>query len=139
MNSHRGMRITGLVLHVLIGGVMLMAGSFKAFDLLPEEAKQEMEGSAILDNLLLIGVGEIVTALLLIVPRTLSLGVLLTSGFWGGAICLHLSQGEPYVVQSLLLALTWVGAWLRCPALLASFKSRSTLSPGEAASPKVVS
>jgi hypothetical protein len=49
--------------------------------------------------------------------------VLLVSGFYGGAICLHLSPGEWYVVQSIFLATTWVGAWLRCPALLASFRA----------------
>ena len=47
--------------------------------------------------------------------------VLLTSGFWGGAICLHLSKGEPFVLQSVLLLLTWVGAYLRVPGTFASF------------------
>lgn len=121
MNPHRGLRITGLVLHLLIGGLMVASGSAKVFGLLPEEAKQEMAGSGIGENLLLIGSGELASALLLIIPRTLSLGVLLVSGFWGGAICLHLSQGESYVFQSAFLSVTWIGAWLRCPALLASF------------------
>jgi hypothetical protein len=68
-----------------------------------------------------IGAGELVSAILLLVPRTASLGVLLTSGFWGGAICLHLSKGEPFVLQSVLLLLTWVGAYLRVPGTFASF------------------
>ncbi|QDV38458.1 DoxX family protein [Tautonia plasticadhaerens] len=136
MNPHRGSRIAGLVLHLLIGGLMIFAGSMKALGLVPEEAKQEMAGSAIADNLVLIGTGELASAILLIVPRTLSLGVLLTSGFWGGAICMHLSQGDSYVMQSALLALTWVGAWLRCPALLSSF--RSGASSGTANSPASV-
>jgi hypothetical protein len=123
------MRITGLVLHLIIGGLMLASGSAKGLGLLPEEAKQEMAGSGIGENLLLIGSGEIASALLLIIPRTLSLGVLLVSGFWGGAICLHLSQGESYVVQSMFLAITWVGAWLRCPALLASFRADGRSAP----------
>ena len=57
-----------------------------------------------------IGAGELVSAILLLVPRTASLGVQLTSGFWGGAICLHMSKGEPFVVQSVLLFVTWLGA-----------------------------
>src|SRR5260370_5733239 len=60
-----------------------------------------------------------------LVPRTASLGVLLASGFWGGAICLHMSKGEPFVVQSVLLLLTWLGPYLRVPGVLASFSAPS--------------
>jgi hypothetical protein len=73
------------------------------------------------DKILLIGAGELITAILLAVPRTASLGVLLASSFWGGAIVTHMSHGEPYVVQSVLLVLTWLGAYLRLPATFASF------------------
>ena len=63
-----------------------------------------------------------VSAILLLVPRTASLGVLLTSGFWGGAICLHMSKpGESFVLQSVFLLLTWLGAYLRVPGTFASF------------------
>jgi len=68
-----------------------------------------------------IGLGELACAILFLVPRTSSLGVLLTSGFWGGAICLHMSKGDSFVLQSAFLLLTWVGAYLRVPATFASF------------------
>ena len=60
---------------------------------------------------------------------TASLGVLLTSGFWGGAICLHISKGEPFVLQSVFLLLTWVGAHLRVPGTFASFAVSSLTEP----------
>jgi hypothetical protein len=69
----------------------------------------------------LIGVGAILTALLLLIPRTSSLGILLTSSFWGGAICIHMAHGEPYLFQAVVLALSWTGAYLRNPATLGSF------------------
>ena len=69
----------------------------------------------------MIGTGELATAVLLVVPRTSSLGVLLASSFWGGAICLHMSKGELFVLQSAFLLLTWVGAYLRVPGTFASF------------------
>jgi hypothetical protein len=72
-----------------------------------------------------IGAGELVTALLLLIPRTSSLGILLASSFWGGAICLHMSKAEPFVLQSLLLLLTWGGAYLRVPAMFSSFVASS--------------
>ena len=112
--------ITGWVLHGLIGGVMLLAGSAKVLGLFPADQVEKLGLSVPIQ---VIGAGELVSALLLLIPRTASLGVLLTSGFWGGAICLHLSKGEPFVLQSVFLLLTWVGAYLRVPGTFASFAS----------------
>lgn len=110
--------ITGWVLHGLIGGMMLLAGSAKVAGLFPAE---EVEKLGLSVPIQVIGAGELISAILLLVPRTASLGVLLTSGFWGGAICLHMSKGEPFVLQSVLLLVTWVGAYLRVPGTFASF------------------
>jgi hypothetical protein len=63
------------------------------------------------------------------IPRTASLGVLLTGAFWGGAICLHMSKGEPFVLQSVLLLLTWVGAYPRVPGAFTSFAGSSPTEP----------
>jgi len=122
MNDHRNARIGGLVLHVLIGGIMILSALMKFAGQLPEEVAQSLQEIGLGDRIILIGAGELTSAVLLIVPRTLSLGVLLVSGFWGGAICVHLAEGSNFAFQSALLILTWVGAWLRCPALLASFR-----------------
>jgi hypothetical protein len=111
-------RIVGLVLHAAVGGLMIFAGSGKVLGLFPPEA---LEKHGLGEQAVLIGAGELITAVLLLVPRTSSLGTLLASAFWGGAICLHMSHGEPYLLQSALLVLTWVGASLRNPAMLSSF------------------
>ena len=115
--------IAGWVLHGLVGGAMLLAGSAKVLGLFPPEQVEKLGLSVPIQ---LIGAGELVSAILLLVPRTASLGVLLTSGFWGGAICLHMSKGEPFVLQSVFLLLTWVGAFLRVPGAFASFVVSST-------------
>src|SRR6266404_4594985 len=103
--------VAGLTLHVLVGGMMIFAGSIKVLRLFPPEA---LEKSGLGGQILLIGAGELITAVLLLVPRTSSLGVLLTSSFWGG--CIHMAHAEPYVVPAALLVLTWLGAYLRIPA-----------------------
>jgi hypothetical protein len=110
--------IVGWVLHGLVGGSMFLAGSAKIFGLFPPDQVATMGLSVPIQ---VIGTGELVSAILLLVPRTASLGVLLTSGFWGGAISLHISKGEPFVLQSVFLLLTWVGAYLRVPGTFASF------------------
>jgi hypothetical protein len=116
-------RIAGLVLHVLIGGLMIFAGVMKLAGMIPPEAAQKMP-AGISDHLKLIGGGELVTAILLIMPFTTSLGVLLASGFWGGVICIHMAQGDNFIVPSVFLLLTWLGAYLRNPSVLYSFTTR---------------
>ena len=110
--------VTGWVLHGMVGGIMVLAGSAKILGLFPPEQVEKLGLSLPIQ---VIGAGELVSAVLLLVPRTASLGLLLTSGFWGGAICLHISKGEPFVLQSVFLLLTWVGAYLRVPGTFASF------------------
>jgi hypothetical protein len=111
-------KTAGLVLHILIGGVLIFTGSQKILGAVPPEALLKY---GLGDQVRLIGAGALLTALLLLIPRTSSLGILLTSSFWGGAICIHMAHGEPYVIQAVLLVLTWAGAYLRNPATLSSF------------------
>jgi hypothetical protein len=110
--------LTGLVLHTLIGGVLILTGSQKVLGSVPPEA---LVRYGLGEQARLIGAGALLTALVLLVPRTSSLGILLASSFWGGAICIHMAHGEPYLVQAVLLVLSWAGATLRDPATFSSF------------------
>jgi hypothetical protein len=114
--------IGGWVLHGLIAGMMILAGSAKVFGLFPPEEVAKLGLSLPIQ---VIGAGEVASAILLLIPRTSSLGLLLTSGFWGGAICLHMSKGELFVLQSALLLFTWIGGYLRVPGAFGSFTFRS--------------
>jgi len=127
MKANRNWKtIAGWVLHGLIGGIMILAGSAKIFGLFPPDQVAKMGLSL---PIAVIGAGELASAVLLLIPRTSSLGLLLSSAFWGGAICLHMSKGEPFVLQSVLLLLTWVGAYLRVPETFASFAGSSPTEP----------
>jgi hypothetical protein len=114
--------IAGLVLHLLIGGLMVFTGSQKVLGSVPPEA---LVRYGLGPQARLIGAGATLAALLLLIPRTSSLGVLLTSSFWGGAICIHMAHGEPYFFQAVMLVLTWAGAYLRNPVTLGSFSGPS--------------
>jgi hypothetical protein len=129
--------IAGWVLHGLVGGSMILAGSAKVLGLFPQDQVAKMGLSLPIE---VIGAGELASAILLLIPRTSSLGLLLTSAFWGGAICLHMSKGEPFVLQSVFLLLTWTGAYLRVPGTFASFAvssptERSTANATQASVP----
>ena len=119
MKANRNWKaIAGWVLHGLIAGMMILAGSAKVFGLFPPEEVAKL-GLGL--PIQVIGVGELTSAILLLIPRTSSLGLLMMSGFWGGAICLHMSKGEPFVLQSVFLLLTWIGAYFRVPGAFGSF------------------
>jgi hypothetical protein len=122
-------RMAGLVLHVLLGAMLIVAGVMKLAGMMPPEVTQKLP-AGISGHLKLIGAGELATAILLIVPFTSSLGVLLASGFWGGVICAHMAQGDSFVLPSVFLLLTWLGAYLRNPSVFYSFTTRP---PNEAA------
>ena len=127
-------KVAGLVMHALIGALLILTGSEKIFGSAPPGPLVKY---GLAEQTRLIGTGAVVTAVLVLIPRTLLLGMLVASSFWGGAICIHMANGEPYVFQSAMLVLTWVGAWLRNPATLRSL-SRSAERPRElAAAPEV--
>ena len=114
--------VGGWVLHGLIAGMMILAGSAKVLGFFPPEEVAKLGLSLPIQ---VIGAGELASAILLLIPRTSSLGLLLTSGFWGGAICLHMSKAEPFVMQSVFLLITWVGGYLRVPGAFGSFTVQS--------------
>ncbi len=117
-------RIVGIVMHILIGGLLLFAGSTKLMGAAPSVKALEQIGME--DNLYLIGAGEVITALLLIVPITSKLGTLMTSGFWGGVICIHMKLHDGYAPYAVFLALTWIAAFLRYPEILLPVSKRPT-------------
>jgi hypothetical protein len=115
--------IAAWVLTGLLTFVFFSSAAFKFI-----AAPQVLEGFekyGLKDQRLLIATGETVSALLFLIPVTNSLGVLLLSAYMGGAILTHMSHGEPYVAQSIILVLIWVAAYLRHPTLLQSFRGRA--------------
>jgi len=111
--QNKWLKVAGVVLNLLIAALMIFAGSGKVFGFAPAEVVEGMTKYGLGDRLQLIGLGEMTAAILLVIPRTSPFGTLLTSGFWGGVICIHMSHQENFVGPSVLLALTWLGAFLR--------------------------
>ena len=123
-------KISGLILHLLIAGLLIFTGSQKILGLMPPEA---LVNYGLGEQARLIGTGAIICALLLLMPRTTLLGVLLTTAFWGGAICIHMAHAEPYIFQTVARLLSWIGALLRNPATISSFSAPSATTQEAAA------
>jgi hypothetical protein len=122
--SNKWLRIAGIVCHVLVGAVMLLACSGKAFGFAPAQIVEQLKSFGLGDKIHLIGFGGLITAVLLLIPRTWQLGALAASSYWGGAICIHMAHGESFNPPAVLLILTWAGALLRsAPAPSAASES----------------
>jgi hypothetical protein len=75
-------------------------------------------------KLILSAAGELASALLFLIPKTSSLGTLLLSAHFGGAIATHMEHGEAYFPVVIILFLMWVTSYLRNPEMLSSFKRK---------------
>ena len=106
--------IVGFVLHLLVGIFMILPGVMKLSGKMPPDIVARLS-PGLVSNLLLIGAGELISGILLILPWTLPLGVLLASGFWGGVIATHMGGGESYVPYAVSLLVVWIGLALRRP------------------------
>ena len=114
----KAMAIAGYVLHLLLAALFLFAGSMKLMPELPEKMMTDMTNSGLsLDWVRVIGVGEVVTGLLLVIPWTFSLGLLMATGLCGGIIATlmthgkELLSGEPPIMFGIVLLLVlWIGA-----------------------------
>lgn len=80
-------------------------------------------------KLTLIGSQELLIALLFLIPRTSSLGVLLMTAHFSGAIATHLEHGEAMLIPgpALILLIAWIGYYLRYPEMLVSFKKTTAV------------
>ncbi len=105
-------------------GLLFALFTFSSFMKLSgaEEMVANFEHFGLSDMRIVIGIGEIVSATLFLIPLTSSLGVLLLSAHMGGAIVTHMSNDESYIVQSVVLILLWVAQYLRYPELFVSFR-----------------
>jgi DoxX-like family len=116
----RGRQIAGWSLTVLLTALFVASATMK---LMRAAMVVEMfEKWGLGNEVLLIGAGELASALLFVIPRTHSLGVLLLSGYMGGAIVTHMQHADSYVFPSIILVLIWIAGYLRYPQILQSFR-----------------
>lgn len=75
------------------------------------------------DYLQTIAIIELLCAILFVIPKTQSLGVLLVTGYFGGAIVAHFASATPAeIVPAIVLgALAWTGNFLKNPQMFESF------------------
>lgn len=65
----------------------------------------------------IIAIGEIISALLFLIPKTNKYGTLLLSSYMGGAIIIHMTGGTSILIPVVILILVWSVAFLRDPKM----------------------
>lgn len=79
---------------------------------------QMMEQLKLGDWAIIIAIGEIVSTLLFLFPKTNKWGTLLLSAYMGGAIVAHMITAQSIIFPSVALILIWVTGFIRNTELL---------------------
>lgn len=125
----RTRRIAGNILIFLPGFALTMSAILK-FAHVPGVVSQMAAAGFADGKLTLIAALEIVSGGLFLSSRTRSFGLLMASAFLGGAICTHVQMGEFAKAgpPSILLALAWIGTWLRHPQAFWSLNPNNSVA-----------
>lgn len=76
----------------------------------------------------MLGVIELLSVVLFIIPRTGLLGTLLLAAYLGGAIATHLEHQQPVTVPVILQCLVWITATIRFPELSSRLMGNRTVA-----------
>lgn len=114
--SQKVINITGWVLTVILALLFIMSAAAK---LTQNETALAQAAAAGFDatTYQIIGIVEIISLVLFLIPRTGILGTLLLVAYMGGAIATHVQHQEPIMVPVLIQMLLWITAFLRFPEL----------------------
>ena len=105
---------TGSVISGVLG--LLFIASAAAKVLVPPDPRLGDMGLSV-SMLVPLAILEALCAFIYLVPRTSLLGAVLLTGYMGGAIMTHWRVGDPFIIQTALGVLVWLGLYLREPSL----------------------
>ena len=110
MKTNKVAKIVSWVLLILPSLMLLMSAIMKLTG--AEELVKAFEAIGIGHLLPVIGVIELISVVLLLIPKTYKLGFLLITGYLGGAFSIELA-GQQFPMAAVLLAVIWIGVFLR--------------------------
>lgn len=102
-------RITALVLKLIPSLMLLMSAAMKLAH--TQQIVELFSKSALINYLTLIGIIELVSVMLFLIPKTAKAGFLLLCSYLGGAMSIELAAGE-FPIAAFFIALIWLSAFL---------------------------
>ena len=102
----------GWVLTILPALMLIFSASGKF--LKPPGMEESLKGIGWqMHQLTSIGILELGSTILYLIPKTAVLGAILIAAYMGGAVATHVRVGEPFYFQVALGVVAWLGLWLR--------------------------
>ncbi|MBI3136221.1 MAG: DoxX family protein [Bacteroidetes bacterium] len=102
--------IISWVLLILPSLMLLMSSAMKLTA--ADELVKGFEAMGLGKLLQVIGVLELVSVVLLLIPKTYKIGFLLITGYLGGAMSIELAAGQ-FPMAAVLLSVIWIAVYLR--------------------------
>jgi hypothetical protein len=114
--SQKTINITGWALTLLLGLLFTMSAFMKLTQ--NETAIAQASGVGLdAGTYQLIGVVELLSLILFVIPRTGLLGTLLLVAYLGGAIVTHLEHQQSIAMAVIIQVVLWITAFIRFPEL----------------------
>lgn len=108
-------QIIGWVVAGLLTALFIFSASGKI------TSPEQLDNSGLADWRVIIAIGEVVSALLFLYPKTNIFGTLLLSSYLGGAIIIHMTGGMSIMMPTVVLLVVWANGFVRNPELIAKF------------------
>ena len=114
--SQKTIKIVGWVMTIILAFLFIMSAFMK---LTQNETSLEQATSFGIDarTYQIIGLVEIISLVLFLIPRTAILGTLLLIAYLGGAIVTHLQHQQPIAMAIIIQIFLWITAFVRFPEL----------------------
>jgi hypothetical protein len=110
-------KIVGYALSIVFSFQILMAGIMKVISN-PEMTENMASLGPMAENILLVGIGELILLVLYWFPKTQKIGFYLMCSFVGGIIATEIIGGRPIFIGISTAVLLYVGTILRKPSML---------------------
>jgi len=115
--SQKTLKITGLVLTIILGLLFTMS-AFMKLTQNEEAVAQALKIGFSVSTYQMIGIIEVISLILFIIPRTGIIGALLLMAYMGGAIATHLQHQDSIVMPVIIEILIWIATFARYPELI---------------------
>lgn len=101
--------------------MIIMSGFFKISS--APQLVEHYTQLGMIKYLQILGIAELLCISLFIYKQTMHIGLMLLTGYFGGAIAVEISHGNLFVAPLMILIIVWVAAYMRNSSLFIAQKT----------------
>lgn len=102
---------------IAIGAIMKLAAAPQLVDLYSK--------IGLLQYLQILGMTELLFVGIFLWPRSMKIGFLLLTGYFGGAMAVEMANGNFFLFPGIILAIVWIAAYLRDASLFSRVQKQN--------------